>query len=363
MVFLYPKLGGRKLNLIEQYGWNNKWEEKLTSKGIAGRVLLEHKNLYRVMTNEGEWLCSLSGKFKFDHGREAFPAVGDWVVLEQMPGEEKGIIQEVLPRSSQFSRKMAGLTTEIQLIAVNVDYVFLVMSLNHDFNVRRLERYLLAAWDSGATPVVVLTKKDVCEDLAYYISEVESVAFGVDVFAVSSVTGEGIDNLASLLSAGKTGALLGSSGVGKSSLINSLSGEEVMIVNDIRDDDSKGRHTTTHRELTLLPCGGLLIDTPGMREFQLWDTSDGVSASFKDIEELAEDCRFRDCKHEKEPGCAIREAIYTGALKEERYKSYVKLMRELAHIERKNDAAAQKVERGKWKQIAKMQKSHYSKKK
>ncbi|SFM81488.1 ribosome biogenesis GTPase [Psychrobacillus psychrodurans] len=350
------------MNLIEQYGWNNNWEEKMTGSGIAGRVLLEHKNLYRVMTNEGELLSSLSGKFKFEHNREAFPAVGDWVVLDQMPGEEKGIIHEVLPRSSQFSRKMAGLTTEIQLIAVNVDFVFLVMSLNHDFNVRRLERYLLAAWDSGATPVVVLTKKDTCEDLEYYIKEVEAIAFGVDIFAVSSVTGEGIDLLGNLLAAHKTGALLGSSGVGKSSLINALSGVEVMAVNDIRTDDSKGRHTTTHRELTLLPQGGLLIDTPGMREFQLWDTSEGVSASFQDIEDLALACRFRDCQHVKEPGCAIQEAIYNGTLKRERYKSYVKLMRELAHIDRKNDAIAKKAETNKWKQIAKSQRNNYKKK-
>ncbi|MEI4771057.1 ribosome small subunit-dependent GTPase A [Psychrobacillus sp. FJAT-51614] len=351
------------MNLIEKYGWTNKWEEKMISQGIAGRVLLEHKNLYRVITNEGEWLCSLSGKFKFDHDREAFPAVGDWVVLDRMPGEEKGIIQEVLPRSSQFSRKVAGMTTDIQLIAVNVDYVFLVMSLNHDFNVRRLERYLLAAWDSGATPIVVLTKKDTCDDLAYYINEVESVAFGVDIFTVSSVTGEGIDELSVLLSAGKTGALLGSSGVGKSSLINALSREEVMAVSNIREDDSKGRHTTTHRELSLLPSGGLLIDTPGMREFQLWESSEGVSASFKDIEELADECRFRDCKHQKEPGCAIREAITTGSLKEERYKSYLKLLKELAHIERKNDIVARKVERDKWKQVTKIQRSNYKKKK
>ncbi|WP_391123393.1 ribosome small subunit-dependent GTPase A [Psychrobacillus sp. L3] len=335
----------------------------MLSKGIAGRVLLEHKHLYRVITNEGEWLCSLSGKFKFDHEREAFPAVGDWVVLEQMPGEEKGIIQEVLPRTSQFSRKVAGQTTEIQLIAVNVDYVFLVMSLNYDFNVRRLERYLLAAWDSGATPVVVLTKKDACDDLSYYINEVESVAFGVDVFAVSSVSGEGIEHLAALLSAGKTGALLGSSGVGKSSLINAVSGEEVMAVSDIREDDSKGRHTTTHRELSLLPGGGLLIDTPGMREFQLWDSNEGVSASFSDIEELAEGCRFRDCQHQKEPGCAIHEAISSGTLKEERYRSYVKLLRELAHIERKNDVVAKKAEVNKWKKVTKNYRKHSIKKK
>lgn len=351
------------MNLIEQYGWNNSWEEKMLGKGIVGRVLLEHKHLYRVITNDGEWLCSLSGKFKFDHDREAFPAVGDWVVMEQMPGEEKGIIQEVLPRSSQFSRKVAGQTTDIQLIAVNVDYVFLVMSLNDDFNVRRLERYLLAAWDSGATPVVVLTKKDACDDLSYYINEVESVAFGVDVLAVSSVTGEGIDHLAALLSAGKTGALLGSSGVGKSSLINALSGEEVMAVSDIREDDSKGRHTTTHRELSLLPGGGLLIDTPGMREFQLWESTEGVSASFKDIEELAVGCRFRDCQHKKEPGCAIQKAISNGILKEERYRSYVKLLRELAHIERKNDVVAKKAEVNKWKQVTKNQRKQSIKKK
>lgn len=351
-----------KLNLIEKYGWNSKWEEKMTSKELVGRVLLEHKHLYRVVTNDGEWLCSLSGKFKFDNNREAFPAVGDWVVLEQMPGEEKGIIQQVLPRQSQFSRKVAGTTMEIQLVAVNVDYVFLVMSLNQDFNVRRLERYLLAAWDSGATPVVVLTKKDACEQLDYYINEVESIAFGVEIFAVSSVTGEGIEDLAALLGEGKTGALLGSSGVGKSSLINALSGEEVMAVSDIREDDSKGRHTTTHRELSLLPGGGLLIDTPGMREFQLWDSSEGISNSFQDIEELAMQCRFRDCQHKKEPGCTIQEAIRSGVLKEDRYRSYVKLLRELAHMERKNDLAAQKTERDKWKQLAKAQKNNKKRK-
>ena len=179
---------------------------------------------------------------------------------------------------------------------------------------------------------------------------------------MSSVTGEGIDLLGNLLAAHKTGALLGSSGVGKSSLINALSGVEVMAVNDIRTDDSKGRHTTTHRELTLLPQGGLLIDTPGMREFQLWDTSEGVSASFQDIEDLALACRFRDCQHVKEPGCAIQEAIYNGTLKRERYKSYVKLMRELAHIDRKNDAIAKKAETNKWKQIAKSQRNNYKKK-
>ncbi|AQQ52531.1 ribosome small subunit-dependent GTPase A [Planococcus lenghuensis] len=341
------------MNRIEQYGWTDNHLPQISAPGQPGRILLEHKHLYRVVTNDGEWLCSVSGKYRHGRTREEFPAVGDWVMAEQMPGEERGIIHAVLPRKSQFSRKIAGETTEIQLIVVNVDYVFLVMSLNHDFSLRRLERYLLAAWDSGANPVVVLTKKDQCPDPTPYIQEVETVAFGVPVHTVSSITGEGIASLQELLSAGKTGALLGSSGVGKSSLINALSGNEAMAVQDIRTDDSKGRHTTTHRELILLPDGGLLIDTPGMREFQLWDSSGGVSAGFSDIENLAEMCRFRNCGHTNEPGCAIQEALTDGTLSLDRYLSYVKLQRELAHLERKNDAAAQKAERNKWKQITK----------
>lgn len=341
------------MNLIEQYGWNEQWQEKVAAPGIPGRVILEHKHLYRVITEHGEWLSSLSGKYKHEHSYEEFPSVGDWVMVEQMPGEEKGIIHSVLPRSSQFSRKAAGDTSEIQVIAVNVDYVFLVMSLNHDFNLRRLERYLIASWDSGANPVVVLTKKDQCTDIEPYLKEVESVAFGVPVYPVSSFTGEGIDNLQHILAGSKTGALLGSSGVGKSSLINALSGSQLMAVQDIREDDSKGRHTTTHRELVKLPTGGLLIDTPGMREFQLGDYSEGMESSFSDVESLADACRFRDCSHGSEPGCAIQEALATGELQRDRYMSYVKLKRELAHMERKSDAAAQKAERNKWKQVTK----------
>lgn len=341
------------MNKIEQYGWNTAWQEKIGTSGIPGRITLEHKNIYRVVTDRGEWLSTLSGKYRHEHLHSEFPAVGDWVMVERMPGEEKGIIHQVLPRTSQFSRKAAGDTSEIQLIAVNVDYVFLVMSLNHDFNVRRLERYLIAAWDSGANPVIVLTKSDQCEDAEPYLREVETVAFGLPVFPVSSVTGEGIENLQNLLSPNKTGALLGSSGVGKSSLINALSGSELMAVQDIREDDSKGRHTTTHRELVRLPLGGLLIDTPGMREFQLGDYEEGIEGGFSDVEQLADECRFRDCGHGGEPGCRIQDALRTGELQHDRYRSYVKLKRELAHMERKSDAAAQKAERSKWKQITK----------
>nr|WP_262499794.1 ribosome small subunit-dependent GTPase A [Planococcus sp. ANT_H30] len=338
---------------IEQYGWNSGWQDKTTTNGTPGRVTLEHKNGYRVVTNDGEWLCSLSGKYRHQHHGIEFPCVGDWVMVEQMPGEDKGIIHHVLPRTSQFSRKVAGETSDIQLIAVNVDVVFLTMSLNDDFNIRRLERYLLAAWDSGSNPIIVLTKKDQCTDITPYLREVENVAFGVPIFAVSAHTSEGIEELQKQLTDSKTGALLGSSGVGKSSLINALSGNEQMVVQDIREDDSKGRHTTTHREMILLPAGGLMIDTPGMREFQLGDYSEGVTAGFSDVEDLALHCRFRDCAHHDEPGCCVQEALRNGKLDAGRYQSYLKLKRELAHMERKSDAAAQKAERNKWKQLTK----------
>lgn len=338
---------------IEQYGWNTSWQEKVTTSGAPGRVTLEHKNLYRVVTEQGEWLCSLSGKYRHQYSGIQFPCVGDWVMVEQMPGEARGIIHQVLPRISQFSRKEAGETANIQLIAVNIDFVFLTMSLNNDFNIRRLERYLLAAWDSGANPIIVLTKKDQCSDIEPFLCQVKKIAVGVPVHAVSARTGEGIETLHTHLSGSKTGALLGSSGVGKSSLINALSGSEQMAVQDIREDDSKGRHTTSHREMVLLPEGGLMIDTPGMREFQLGDYSEGIETGFRDVEELTSSCRFRDCVHRDEPGCRVQEALQTGELDPGRYQSYLKLTRELAHMERKSNAAAQKAARAKWKQVTK----------
>jgi ribosome biogenesis GTPase / thiamine phosphate phosphatase len=240
--------------------------------------------------------------------------------------------------------------------------VLLVMSMNNDFNPRRLERYLVAAYDSGATPVVVLTKKDVCDNPSDYIEEAQSIALGAEIFAVSNVTGEGIDELTALLKNNKTAALLGSSGVGKSSLTNAILGSEMMVVQDIREDDAKGRHTTTHRELIKIPTGGILIDTPGMREFQLWENNDSLDSGFQDINELTNNCKFNDCQHNNEPGCAIQNALSTGELAEDRYRSYLKLQKELAFLDRKMDRAAQAGERNKWKKITKSMRNHPSKK-
>ncbi|MER1998460.1 MAG: ribosome small subunit-dependent GTPase A [Lysinibacillus sp.] len=320
-----------------------------TDGKVIGRVTLEHKRSYRVMTEQGEWLATVSGAFAFSaFSRTNYPAVGDFVLVEQMPGEERAIIHHLFERQSKFVRKMAGREVDEQIVAANVDIVMLVMSLNADFNIRRLERYIIAAWDSGAIPAVVLTKADLCDDVESFVREVEAVAFGVEIFVVSSVNGEGLDLLKELLSIGKTAALLGSSGAGKSTLTNALLATTHMAVSDIREDDAKGRHTTTHRELVLLPSGACLIDTPGMRELQLWDQSDSLSSGFTDIEELAANCRFRDCTHKGEPGCAV-----DGFVDDARLASYFKLQRELNYMEQKTDAAAKLAEKRKWKQISK----------
>lgn len=357
---------------LKEYGWNEIHEENLNvlkdelkaDNCVAGRVTLEHKRMYRVITAEGEWLSVCSGAFQHEaFERRDFPAVGDWVAVERMPGEERGVIHAILPRTSLFSRKSAGTTISEQIIAVNIDIVFLVMSMNHDFNARRLERYLVAAYDSGATPVVVLTKMDVSDDPDHYLELASELCFGTDVFPVSNTTGEGIERITALLENGKTAALLGSSGVGKSSLVNSICGEETMAVQDIREDDAKGRHTTTHRELIKIPTGGVLIDTPGMREFQLWNESESLDSGFKDIEELSTSCKFGDCRHESEPGCAIRNALETGELTRERYGNYVKLQKEIAFLDRKMNRQAQAAERDKWKKVTKGMRKHPSKKK
>lgn len=328
---------------------------------VIGRVALEHKRMYRVWTEEGELLCEVSGKLSFHAlAREDFPAVGDWVAVKPRMDEGKGTIVKVLPRKSKFSRKMAGNTAEEQIVAANVDTVFLVNSLNEDLNLRRMERYLLLTWESGANPVIVLSKADLCDHVEERVAEVEAVAMGVPVVPISAELHEGMEKLEPFLQPGKTIALLGSSGVGKSTLTNRLLGENRQLVQEIRESDDKGRHTTTHRELVLLPNGSVLIDTPGMRELQLWESAAGFTETFSEIEALAAECKYRNCSHNDEPGCAVLIAIEEGQLDSGRLASFRKLQKELAYIERKADKRAQTEEKKKWKNLtnqAKQQKN------
>jgi ribosome biogenesis GTPase / thiamine phosphate phosphatase len=358
--FIFSKYDGGKIQMtkLESIGMTsditNNFEEYKQKGFELGRIALEHKHMYRVWLEDGEYLCTLAGKLTYEAvDREDLPAVGDWVAVKTSAGEKKGTIQGILPRKSKFSRKAAGMVTEEQIVAANIDTVFIVNSLNDDLNLRRIERYLLLAWESGATPVIILSKADLTTDLEDKIDQVSAVALGVPVIAVSVLDEDGTDELQRFLAPGKTIALIGSSGVGKSSLVNSLTGYQKQVVQEIRESDDKGKHTTTHREMIMLPDGTVLIDTPGMREVQLWTSDEGISESFADIEGFASACRFRDCMHHNEPGCAVRGAINEGELDENRFASFKKLQRELAYIDRKVDKKAQAEEKRHWKNINK----------
>lgn len=313
---------------------------------FLGRVLVEYKNLYKVLTENGEVTCRISGKLDYvSNFKSDYPAVGDWVVLDRTSDKNgDAIIHGILSRKSVLSRKIAGKRNDEQIVAANIDTIFICMALNNDFNLRRLERYISLAWDSGANPVVILTKADLCDDLDRKLFEVEQVALGIDVLTVSSITKEGINDIISHIKPKETIAFIGSSGIGKSTLINILLGEEKQKVNDIRNDD-KGRHTTTYRELIKLPFGGVVIDTPGMREIQLYNAD--LDASFADIEEIAEECHFSDCSHESEPKCAVKLAITEGRLTEERLKSYKKLKKEMEYLEDKKVLNEKQIEKKK----------------
>jgi ribosome biogenesis GTPase len=343
---------------MERLGWKPDMDEqfrRMAEPGDGyGRVALEHTHLYRIYTERGDMLAEVAGRLRHQaQGRNDYPAVGDWVVIGYREADNRAIIRAVMPRFSKFSRKMAGLITDEQIVAANVDTVFLVNALNQDFNVRRLERYLVLAWESGANPVVLLTKADLCgeQESRERAAAAEAVAIGVPVHIVSAASGEGLEQLSPYLGEGQTVALLGSSGVGKSTIVNALYGRTIMQVSEIREGDDKGRHTTTHRELVPLPGGGVLIDTPGMRELQLWHADEGLDQGFRDIEELASRCRFGDCGHRREPGCAVQEALGGGKLAAERYDSYLKLQRELAYLARKEDSALRSKEKERWKKI------------
>ncbi len=312
------------------------------------RVSAQHKDMYRVITENGEIWAGISGKLSYSaSGADDYPVVGDWVLADRT--EDTGghaVIHHILTRKSCFARKAAGTGQERQNIAANIDTVFICMSLNNDFNVRRIERYLAITWDSLAVPVIVLTKSDLCDDLPARLREIESAAMGVDIVITTSMSADGFTGISRYLFKGKTIAFIGSSGVGKSTLINRLMGEQVLAVKEIRGDDDKGRHTTTHRQLLVLPDGGgVVIDTPGMREIQIAGAD--LSRSFADIEELAVKCRFRDCKHEAEPQCAVKQAVADGTLSVKRFENYKKLQREMVFEVRKSTLSAAQAEKQK----------------
>jgi ribosome biogenesis GTPase len=344
------------LAALAVWGWSAElaaaFQPLADGAALPGRVVSEESGAYTVITPAGERLSGLAGRFRHEHVDDplAYPGVGDWVVLE---GAADGLpIIERLPRRTAIVRRAPGTRgTNTQLLAANVDVLFIVASMNRDFNVRRLERYVVVAWESRAEPVILLSKADLVADHSPYIDGARAVAPGISVVPVSGVTGQGLDVVRSRLGAGRTAAFVGSSGVGKSTLVNALADRELMATASIREDDARGRHTTSRRQLLLLD-GGIVLDTPGLRELGLAD-AEGLQAAFSDIGNLAEGCRFRNCTHRSEPGCAIRAAIATGELEPGRLSSYRRLEREARAAERRTDAAARIAEQRKWKSIAK----------
>lgn len=351
---------------LEDLGWNDFFAACFASyegEGLIPARVVAQRGINRVSTGKTEFFVDLAGRLRHElempGSASGYPAVGDWLAVRPPTGEGRGLVHAVLPRRSRFSRKVAGHRTEEQVVAANVDTLFLVSGLDGDFNPRRIERYMTAAWDSGAQPVVILNKLDRCADPERCLLEAQAVSMGVPVHRVSALTGEGCEALRIYLKPGETVSLLGSSGVGKSTLINRLLGREAQRTGAVREDDDRGRHTTTHRELLVVPGGGLVIDTPGLREVQLWEADQGIESTFPDIEELAESCRFGDCRHQGEPGCAVEEAVASGDLAPGRLESYRKLQRELHQVHLRQDEMARLREKQKNKVLHKALREHY----
>jgi ribosome biogenesis GTPase len=350
--------------MLISYGWSESLRQSFIPFAARvlepARVVVQQRGRYGLVCEAGEVSAELAGRFAHEARAGGLPVAGDWVAVALRAEEGAATIHGLLPRRGVFSRRAAGGGGE-QLVAANVDMALLVASLNRDLNLRRLERYLALAFESGAQPVVVLTKADVCEAPEALAAEVARVALAAPVLTVSAVSGEGLAALAARLAPGRTAVLLGSSGAGKSTLVNALAGQTLMATAPIREDDARGRHTTTHRQLVQLPTGALLLDTPGMRELGLWEADAGLEAAFADVEALAAGCRFSDCAHESEPGCAVRAAAEAGLIDPARLAGLGKLRRELAHLERLHDPLARQENKKLWARRSRALRAHYMK--
>jgi ribosome biogenesis GTPase len=353
---------------LTEFGWDDAFAAAFEALRPGAhvepaRVAIGFNYLYRVWTDSGGLEVAIAGRLKHHAAsRSELPAVGDWVAVRRRPNLDRGAIVAVLPRRSAFSRRMAGAVTGEQVVAANADVVFVVMGLDPDFNLRRLERYLLLARESGAAPVVVLTKPDLSGTVAEQMAAVASIAGTSPVHVVSPKLNQGLGQVTAYLTAGRTGALLGSSGTGKTTIINRLLGEDIRRTREVRAADSRGRHATTHRELIVLPNGGLIIDTPGMRELQLWDVGEAVRETFDDIEALAAGCHFTDCRHRDEPRCAVKAAAAEGRLDAQRLESYLKLQDELESLARQQDERARLEDKRRARTVGKAVKKHIKEK-
>ena len=332
---------------LADLGWDSSRDREFSEFHAAGllpaRVSLEHNHVYRVLCEGGELLAEAAGRMKHRAGaRKELPAVGDWVAIRRDPSESRATIRGILARRTEFTRKAPGKPTAEQVLAANVDVAFIVFGLDKPINGNAIERYVALVKRSGANPVLVLNKSDLCESVAAAVDEASAAASGVPVHTVQTRTAAGAVVLRAYLAAGRTIALLGPSGVGKSSIVNRLLGEERLPTGEVRAWDQRGRHTSVHRQLLVRAEGGVIVDTPGMRELQIWDGEDALSEAFDDVTALAAECRFRDCRHDAEPGCAVKAAVASGALDEDRYQNYLKLAREHESLEKQRTERAQK---------------------
>ncbi|HSI84163.1 MAG TPA: ribosome small subunit-dependent GTPase A [Candidatus Methylacidiphilales bacterium] len=355
--FMPPAPDFSRLALL---GWNDQFAQLAAQqlegleaqKHLIARVVEELRGYYTLHDGEKETLARIAGKLRHEAAQRIdFPAVGDWVTYSVRPGEKRATLHSVLPRLSKFSRQAAGDETEEQLLAANLNTVFIVTSLNRDLNARRLERYLTLVMQSGAAPVVILNKTDICDEVAAIAKLVRKTAGEAPVIPISALKGRGVEKLKPWLAAGQTVALLGSSGAGKSTLVNRLLGEDRQVVRDIRGTDDRGRHTTTSRHLFVLPGGGMVIDTPGLRELHMWDGEEGIAQAFTDVEEIALKCKFTNCRHEKEPGCAVQAARTAGKLSEGRFAGYQKLRSEIEAQKSREEKAAKVASRVHWRKL------------